>query len=72
MALFKNDEYRKRLAPAVAQAEHAFLRQGFPNTLRGAWETVWLPQPVLLGSPEDMQLVVDAVRKIQAQAEELL
>jgi len=72
LAVFKNGEYRKRLAPAAAQAEHAFLRQGFPNSLRGAWETVWLPQPVLLGSPEEMAQVVEAVRKIQAQARELL
>jgi len=72
LAVFKNNEYRKRLAPAAAQAGHAFLHQGFPNSLRGAWETVWLPQPVLLGSQEDMALVVEAVRKIQAQAGELV
>lgn len=71
LAVFKSGEYRKRLAPVAAQAEHAFLKQGFPNTLRGAWETVWLPQPVLLSSEEDMALVVEAVRKIQAQAKEL-
>lgn len=71
LAVFKNGEYRKRLAPQAAQAQHAFLRQGFPNTLRAAWETVWLPQPVLLGSQEDMALVVQAVRKIQEQAKEL-
>jgi len=72
LAVFKSGEYRKRLAPDTAQAEHAFLRQGFSNSLRGAWDTVWLPQPVLLGSQEDMALVVEAVRKIQAQAKELL
>lgn len=71
LAVFKRGEYRKRLSPEAAQAEHAFMRSGFPNTLRGAWETVWLPQPVLLGSEEDMALVVEAVRKIQAQAKEL-
>lgn len=71
LAVFKSGEYRKRLAPVAAQAEHAFMKQGFPNTLRGAWETVWLPQPVLLSSEEDMALVVEAVRKIQAQAKEL-
>jgi hypothetical protein len=30
-----------------------------------------LPQPVLLGSEEDMLQVVQAVKKIQAQAKEL-
>jgi hypothetical protein len=50
----------------------ASYRQGFPLTLRDAWETVWLPQPVLLGSDDDMALVVEAVRKIQAQAKELI
>jgi dTDP-4-amino-4,6-dideoxygalactose transaminase len=72
MVVFKSGEYRKRLAPAVAQTRHAFMHQGFPNSLRGAWETVWLPQPVLLGSQEDMALVVEAIYKIQTQANELL
>jgi dTDP-4-amino-4,6-dideoxygalactose transaminase len=72
LAIFKSGEYRKRLSPKVAQAEHAFMRSGFPNTLRGAWETVWLPQPVLLGSKEDMDLVVEAIIKIKAQAKDLL
>jgi dTDP-4-amino-4,6-dideoxygalactose transaminase len=71
LAVFKSGEYRKRLAPAAAQAEHAYLHAGFPNTLRGAWETVWFPQPVLLGSEEDMAQVVQAIKKIQAQAKEL-
>ncbi len=72
MAVFKSGEYRKRLAQAAAQAEHAFLRQGFPNSLRGAWETVWLPQPLLLGDEDDMNLVVRAIQKIQDQAKELV
>ncbi len=71
LAVFKSGEYRKRLSPTVARARHAFLRATFPNTLRGAWETVWLPQPVLLGSQEEMSQVVQAIRKIQAQAQEL-
>ncbi len=71
LAVFQNGEYRKRLPPEVAQQEHPFLRGYFPNTQRAAWETVWLPQPVLLGSEEDMHQVVDAIQKIQAQSGEL-
>lgn len=71
LAVFKSGEYRKRLSPDAARAEHAFMRSGFPNTLRAAWETVWLPQTVLLGSEEEMAQVVEAIKKIQAQAKEL-
>jgi len=70
--VFKNGEYRKRLSHEYAQAEHAFMQAEFPNTLKGAWETVWLPQPVLLGTEEDMTLVVEAIGKIQKNASELL
>ena len=52
-------------------ATHAFLKAEFPNTSKGAWETVWLPQPVLLGTEEDMGLVVQAIHKIQANAAQL-
>jgi dTDP-4-amino-4,6-dideoxygalactose transaminase len=71
LAVFKSGEYRKRLTPAAAQAEHAYMHAGFPNTLRGAWETVWFPQPVLLGSEEELAQAVEAIKKIQAQANEL-
>lgn len=71
LALFKSGEYRRRLLPGHAAQEHAFLKAGFPNTLKAAWETVWLPNPVLLGSEEEMQQVVEAIRKIQAGAREL-
>jgi hypothetical protein len=40
--------------------------------VRGAWETVWLPQPVLLGSEEEMLQVVEAIRKIQKLARDLV
>jgi dTDP-4-amino-4,6-dideoxygalactose transaminase len=71
LAVFQSGEYRKRLSPAAARQEHAFLSASFPNTSRAAWETVWLPQPVLLGSEEEMAQVVDSVRKIQRQAKNL-
>lgn len=35
-------------------------------------EAVWLPHPVLLGSPEDVDSVVEAIRKIQENIDELL
>ncbi len=70
--IFKGGEYRKRLSPEVAKAPQAFLQKPFPNTLKAAWETVWLPQPVLLGSQGEMAQVVEAIQKIQAHAKELI
>lgn len=70
--IFKSGEYGKRLCPAQAQGDHLFLKEEFPNTLKGAWETVWLPQPVLLGTNNNMELVVKAIRKIQSNAASLL
>jgi len=69
--IFKSGEYRKRLSGGQDKSEHAFMQAEFPNTLKGAWETVWLPQPVLLGTQEDMTLVVEAIQKIQANAGQL-
>ncbi|NMC12424.1 MAG: DegT/DnrJ/EryC1/StrS family aminotransferase [Chloroflexi bacterium] len=70
--VFKSGEYRKRLTPEIAKAVHGFLKKPFPNTSKAAWETVWLPQPVLLGSMEDMEQVVEAIKKIQDNAKELV
>ena len=39
--MFRNGSYRKRLSGPQATAEHAFLRQTFPQTQKAAWETVW-------------------------------
>ena len=69
--VFTSGEYRKRLCSAQKQSEHAFMQAEFPNTIKGAWETVWLPQTVLLGTEEDMVLVVEAIKKIQANARHL-
>lgn len=63
--VFKSGEYRSRLSGEQREAEHPFLSEAFPATRRAAWETVWLPQPVLLGSKQDMFLVAEAIRKIQ-------
>jgi len=69
--MFRNGEYRKCLGEATGREEHSFLKQSFPNTQRAAWETVWIPQPALLGGEQDMQEIVEAIRKIQSNATEL-
>jgi dTDP-4-amino-4,6-dideoxygalactose transaminase len=68
LALFQSGAYRQRLCLEQRVADHAFLKASFPNTVRAAWETVWLPHPVLLGSDEDLQAVDVAIRKIQQSA----
>lgn len=72
LMLFQSGEYRKRLCPEDREKRHAFLDAAFPNTARGAWETVWLPQPVLLGTEEEMAQIVEAIHKIQRHARSLL
>jgi dTDP-4-amino-4,6-dideoxygalactose transaminase len=66
--VFRSQEYRKRLGGAQARGNHAFLKGAFPNTQRAAWESVWLPQTVLLGSDEEIGQVIAAIQKIQTQA----
>jgi dTDP-4-amino-4,6-dideoxygalactose transaminase len=69
--MFSNGEYRKCLSGAQAKEDHAFLKQPFPHTQRAAWETVWIPQPALLGDEQDMHEIAAAFRKIQRCATEL-
>jgi dTDP-4-amino-4,6-dideoxygalactose transaminase len=69
--MFRNGEYRKRLSGKQAKDKHKFLKQKFPVTHKAAWETVWLPQPVLLGDEEDMHEIAAAIAKIQKNAKEL-
>ena len=71
LAVFKSGEYRKRLQGEQARDKHAFLNAAFPNTARAASETVWIPQPALLGSEEEMTQLVEAIRKIQRHSREL-
>jgi dTDP-4-amino-4,6-dideoxygalactose transaminase len=70
LTLFRNGEYLKRLLPDQ-RGDHAFLHDTFPNSVRGAWETVWLPQPVLLASEAEINQVVEAIAKIRDQSDEL-
>ncbi|MGB9673255.1 MAG: DegT/DnrJ/EryC1/StrS family aminotransferase, partial [Anaerolineales bacterium] len=55
--IFKSGEYRKRLGKEHAHTDHPFLHSGFPNTYKAAWETVWLPNPVMLGNEEEIECV---------------
>jgi dTDP-4-amino-4,6-dideoxygalactose transaminase len=63
--VFTSGAYRSRLAMPERNAPHAFLRSPFPETARAAHETVWLPNPVLLGSDEEMTQTVEAVEKVR-------
>ncbi|MEQ1472771.1 MAG: DegT/DnrJ/EryC1/StrS family aminotransferase [Candidatus Acidiferrum sp.] len=72
LALFQNGEYRKRLCGSQAKEAHAFLQARYPHTHRAAYETIWIPQPALLGDEEDMHEIADAWRKIQKCAKELV
>jgi len=69
--IFRNGEYRKRLSGKQAKDKHKFLKQKYPVTQRAAWETVWLPQPALLGDEEDMHEIAAALGKIQKNAKDL-
>jgi dTDP-4-amino-4,6-dideoxygalactose transaminase len=68
---FTSGEYRNCLSGAQAEQTHDFLRQEFPNTLRGAWQTVWIPQFALLGDEEDMNEIAGAIGKIHRNAAEI-
>jgi 3-amino-5-hydroxybenzoate synthase len=69
--VFQNGEYRKRLCGSQAKEQHAFLQARYPHTHRAAFETIWIPQPALLGDEEDMHEIAAAWRKIQKFAKEL-
>lgn len=71
LAMFRSGEYRKRLSGKQAKDKHKFLKQEYSVTQRAAWETVWLPQPALLGDEEDMHEIAAAIGKIQKNAKEL-
>jgi dTDP-4-amino-4,6-dideoxygalactose transaminase len=69
--MFKSGEYRKRLSGKQAKQKHGFLKKKFPVTQKAAWETVWIPQPALLGDEEDMHDIAAGLAKIQKNAKEL-
>jgi dTDP-4-amino-4,6-dideoxygalactose transaminase len=69
--MFRNGEYRKRLCGKQAKERHAFLKRRYPATQKAAWETVWIPQPALLGDEEDVQEIAASLSKIQKHAKDL-
>jgi len=69
--VFKSGEYRKKLTGRQAEEPHPFLKGDFTETHRAAWETVWIPQPALLGDEQDMHEIATALKKIQDHAREL-
>ena len=70
--VFQNGEYRKRLCGSQATEAHAFLKAGYPITHRAAFETIWIPQPALLGDEEDMLEISAAWTKIHKNVKELV
>jgi dTDP-4-amino-4,6-dideoxygalactose transaminase len=70
--VFQSGEYRKRLCGAQSTEAHSFLKTAYPVTHRAAFETIWIPQPALLGDEEDMNEIAAAWRKIQKHAKELV
>lgn len=70
--VFQKGEYRKRLSGAQAAEAHPFLMATYPHTHRAAFETIWIPQPALLGDEEDMHEIAAAWTKIQKYAKELV
>jgi 3-amino-5-hydroxybenzoate synthase len=72
LQVFQNGEYRKRLSGSQAKEQHAFLKARYPQTQRAAFETIWIPQPALLGDEEDMHEIAAAWGKIQKFAKELV
>jgi 3-amino-5-hydroxybenzoate synthase len=70
--LFTSGEYLNRLPQEQRENGKKILDARFPNASRGAWETVWFPHPVLMGTREDTIKVVEAIKKIQRHSKELL
>lgn len=69
--MFRNGSYRKRLCGKQATQKHPFFKKDFPVTQSAAWETVWIPQPALLGDEEDIHEIAAAIRKIQQNSNAL-
>jgi dTDP-4-amino-4,6-dideoxygalactose transaminase len=69
--VFQNGEYRKRLCGRQASESHSFLKAPYLNTHRAAYETIWIPQPSLLGDEEDIHEIAAALGKIQRFAKQL-
>ncbi|MBI3948261.1 MAG: DegT/DnrJ/EryC1/StrS family aminotransferase [Armatimonadetes bacterium] len=65
--LYRNHLFRTHNTVAATRMDYAKLR--LPVAERACdHEAVWLAQPMLLGTPEDVQDIVDAVAKVQRAA----
>jgi dTDP-4-amino-4,6-dideoxygalactose transaminase len=71
LEMFRNGKYRNRLSGKQQTGKHPFLKQKYPVTQKAAWETVWIPQPALLGDEADMHEIAAGLRKIQKSAKAL-
>lgn len=70
--LFQTSEFRKRLSPDHASESFEFLSAEFPVSEDAAANTVWLVHAALLGNEQDTLEIVEAVKKIQQHAGELV
>jgi 3-amino-5-hydroxybenzoate synthase len=71
LAVFQSGEYRKKLSPEQAKEKHEFLNAVCPVADDAYENTVWLVHRTLLGTEQDVAEMVEAVKKIQLNAEEL-
>jgi len=72
MDMFQNNEFLIKLSPEHKQQSFDFLKAEYPITQDAAKHTVWLVHRTLLGTEEDTQDIVVAVRKIKEQSKELI
>lgn len=70
--VFANGEFCRRLLPEHAACASDFIEASYPVSEDAAENTVWLVHRTLLGTEEDAAEIVEAVRKIQRHAKELL
>ncbi len=70
--VFRNGEFRRRLSPDHARESFPFLQAEYPITDDAAVNTVWLQHRALLGTQEDTEEIVTAIKKIQKHAKELI
>jgi dTDP-4-amino-4,6-dideoxygalactose transaminase len=72
LAVFQSGEFRKKLAPDQAGEPHDCISQSNSVTDDAYENTVWLVHRTLLGTQQDCAEIVEAVRKIQRNAAELV
>lgn len=69
LEVFSSGVYKRRIPPGMP--DDALRHAPFPNSIRAMREVICLPQAVLLGDEADMSEIGAAVRKIQANVQEL-